>query len=105
MHQDGYYVWHTSRIKLSEKNGKLVYIGNCRDITEHINAEHKILQQKEFYEKILDQIPTDVAVFDQNHRYLYLNQAAIKDKELRKFIIGKDDFEYAKRTGRDQFKN
>lgn len=101
LHQDGYYVWHTSRIKLSEKNGKLVYIGNCRDITEHINAEHKILQQKEFYEKILDQIPTDVAVFDQNHRYLYLNQAAIKDKELRKFIIGKDDFEYAKHTGRD----
>lgn len=101
LHQDGHYVWHTSRIKLSEKNGKLIYIGNCRDVTEHINSEHKILQQKEFYEKILDQIPTDVAVFDQNHRYLYLNQAAIKDNELRKFIIGKDDFEYAKRTGRD----
>lgn len=101
LHQDGYYVWHTSRIKLSKKNGNLIYIGNCRDITEHINAEHKILQQKEFYEKILDQIPTDVAVFDENHRYLYLNQAAIKDNELRKFIIGKDDFEYAKHTGRD----
>jgi PAS domain S-box-containing protein len=30
-----------------------------------------------------------------------LNLAAIKDKELREFIVGKDDFEYAKHTGRD----
>ena len=101
LHKEGYYVWHTSRIKISEKNGKLIYIGNCRDITEHIKTEQKILYQKEFYEKILNQIPTDVAVFDKDHKYLYLNQAAIKDDELRKFIIGKDDFEYAKRTGRD----
>ena len=101
LHKDGHYVWHTSTIKLSEKDGKLIYIGNCRDVTEHFNIEQKNLQQKEFYEKILNQIPTDVAVFDQNHKYLYLNLAAIKDKELREFIVGKDDFEYAKHTGRD----
>ncbi len=101
LHKDGHYVWHTSTIKLSEKDGKLIYIGNCRDVTEHFNIEQKNLQQKEFYEKILNQIPTDVAVFDQNHKYLYLNLAAIKDKDLREFIVGKDDFEYAKHTGRD----
>ena len=101
LHKDGHYAWHTSTIKLSEKDGKLIYIGNCRDVTEHFNIEQKNLQQKEFYEKILNQIPTDVAVFDQNHKYLYLNLAAIKDKELREFIVGKDDFEYAKHTGRD----
>lgn len=101
LHKEGYYVWHASSVSLSEKDGKIIYIGNCRDITEYIEARHKLLQQKEFYEKILDQIPTDVAVFDQDHRYLYLNQAAINDVELRAFIIGKDDFEYAKRTGRD----
>ncbi|TRX22802.1 PAS domain-containing sensor histidine kinase [Flavobacterium franklandianum] len=101
LHKEGQYTWHTSSFKLSEKNGEIIYIGNCRDITEHIEIQQKILQQKEFYEKILDQVPTDVAAFDQDHRYLYLNQAAIKDNELRKFIIGKDDFEYAKHTGRD----
>ncbi|MFM9825112.1 PAS domain S-box protein [Flavobacterium sp.] len=101
LHKEGHYTWHTSSLKLSEKNGEINYIGNCRDITEHIEIQQKISQQKEFYEKILDQIPTDVAVFDQDHRYLYLNQAAINDVELRAFIIGKDDFEYAKHTGRD----
>lgn len=101
LHKDGYYVWHSSNLKFTEIKGKPVFIGNCSDITEHIEIQQKVLQQKEFYKKILNQIPTDVAVFDQNHRYLYVNQAAIKDDELRAFIKGKDDFEYAKRTGRD----
>ena len=59
------------------------------------------LEQKAFYKKILDRLPTEVAVFDSNHKYLYVNPAAIQNPELRKFIIGKDDFEYAKHTGRD----
>lgn len=101
LHKDGHYVWHSSRIRLSEKDGETTYIGNCRDITEHIEGRQKILRQKEFYEKILDKIPTDIAVFDSNHNYLYLNPFAIKNEELRKFIIGKNDFEYAKHTGRN----
>lgn len=58
-------------------------------------------EQKDFYKKILDRLPTDVAVFDKNHKYLYLNPAAIQNEELREFIIGKDDFEYAKHTNRN----
>jgi PAS domain S-box-containing protein len=101
LHKAGHYVWHTSSIRLAEKDGEIIYIGNCRDITEHIEARQNLSQQKEFYEKILDKIPTDVAVFDNNHNYLYLNPFAIKNDELRKFIIGKNDFEYAKHTGRN----
>lgn len=101
LHKNGQYVWHSSNFKFLEKKGKPVFSGNCRDITGHQVTEQKYLAQKEFYEKILDQIPTDVAVFDKDHKYLYLNQAAIKDNELRAFIKGKDDFEYAKHTGRD----
>ncbi|MEY2922779.1 MAG: hypothetical protein RL108_1405 [Bacteroidota bacterium] len=58
-------------------------------------------EQKDFYKKKLDRLPTDVAVFDKNHKYLYLNPAAIQNEELREFIIGKDDFEYAKHTNRN----
>ena len=101
LHKEGYYVWHASTVSLSEKDGEIIYIGICRDITEYIEARYKLLQQKEFYEKILDKIPTDIAVFDSKHNYLYLNPFAIKDKELRKFILGKNDFEYAKHIGRN----
>jgi PAS domain S-box-containing protein len=101
LHKKGYFQWHTSSFKRVDKNGTFIFIGNYSDVADQIITEKINLQNKEFYEKILDQIPTDVAVFDQDHKYLYLNQAAIKNDELRKFIKGKDDFEYAKQTGRD----
>lgn len=50
---------------------------------------------KEFYESILNNIPTDIVVFDADHKYLFANPGAIKSEKHRKFIIGRDDFEYA----------
>ena len=101
-HKEGHYLWHASSVKLTHReDGEPFYIGNCRDITEYIKARQEVLKQKQFYEKILDRLPTGVAVFDRNHKYIYLNRAAIKNYVLRKFIIGKDDFEYAHHTGRD----
>jgi PAS domain S-box-containing protein len=99
LHKEDYYVWHVSSLKLAEKDTNPIYIGNCRDVTKQIKGQYDLIKQKELYEKILDKIPTDIAVFDNNHRYLYLNPFAIRNEELRKFIIGKNDFEYAKHTG------
>nr|WP_278036519.1 PAS domain S-box protein [Flavobacterium nitratireducens] len=99
-HKVGHYVWLASNLIASEKNGEVIFIGNCRDVTEHIQTQQKLEKQKDFYGKILERIPTDLAVFDENHKYIYLNPLAIKNDELRKFIIGKDDFEYADYTGR-----
>jgi len=56
---------------------------------------------KEFYESILNNIPTDIVVFDAEHRYLFANPGAIKNDEYRKYIIGRDDFEYAAYRDRD----
>ncbi|MCX2485298.1 sensor histidine kinase [Pedobacter sp. MR2016-24] len=56
---------------------------------------------KEFYESILNNIPSDIVVFDAEHKYLFANPGAIKNDELRKYIIGKDDFEYAAYRNRD----
>lgn len=73
-----------------------------QDITEKINAEKKLEQQRKFYEEILDNIPSDIAVFDSEHRYLYVNPVGIKDEELRKWIIGKKDEDYAAYRNRPQ---
>jgi PAS domain S-box-containing protein len=58
-------------------------------------------RQKAFYENILNKLPTDIAVFDAEHRYLFVNPGAISKEEYRKFIIGKDDYEYAAYRNRD----
>jgi PAS domain S-box-containing protein len=61
----------------------------------------KLDKQKAFYENILNKLPTDIAVFDADHRYLFVNPGAISKEEYRKFIIGKDDYEYAAYRNRD----
>lgn len=58
-------------------------------------------EQKEFYENILNKLPTDIVVFDADHKYLFVNPGAISVEEYRNYIIGKDDYEYAAYRHRD----
>jgi PAS domain S-box-containing protein len=101
LHKKGHYLWFTSFGKLLIKKERTTYVGTAREITETVEVRNSVLYQKEFYEKILDRIPTDVAVYDDGHRYVYLNPFAIKNEKLRKYIIGKDDFQYAKHVGKE----
>jgi PAS domain S-box-containing protein len=48
----------------------------------------------EFFKEILSQLPGDVAVFDREYRYVFVNTPAIKDIKVREWIIGKTDFDY-----------
>ena len=52
-----------------------------------------------FYEFILNNLPTDIAVFDLNHKYLFINPNAILDNALRNYLIGKDDYDYCRYKG------
>lgn len=101
LHKNGNYFWHASNGRMLEKKDGFFYIGVARDITEYVHAQDKLILQKEFYEKILDRLPIGVAVFNKDYKYTYVNLSSIKNEELRKFIVGKDDFEYAKFTNRD----
>ena len=64
------------------------------DITNQKTAEKKLAEQRMFYERVLNSIAADIAVFDADQRYLFLNPMSIKDDELRKWMIGKTDEEY-----------
>lgn len=82
-------------------NGELFYILFTRELIDRKLISQELGKQKSFYENILNKIPTDIAVFDIDHRYVFANPWAIKNDELRKKIIGMDDFEYAAFRGRD----
>lgn len=77
--------------------GSLLHISSV--LQKHIQAlsetERKLQEQKIFYERILNEIPADIAILDKNHRYLFINPNAIKDHSTRQWIIGKTDAEYA----------
>lgn len=69
--------------------------------TERIKAEALLQEQQKFYEDILNSIPSDIAVFSPDHRYLYINPVGLRDPELRKWLIGKTDFDYCMMRGKD----
>ena len=48
----------------------------------------------EFYEAILNNLPNDLVVFNEHHQYIFINPTGVKNKELREFLIGKDDYDY-----------
>ena len=100
--KDGTFYWVDSTIVPFQENGKIVqYISIRYDITEKIVASQKIEEQKQFYENVLNTIPVDIAVFNKNHQYLFVNHNGIKSQEVREFIIGKTDFDYCEKYNKD----
>lgn len=68
--------------------------------TQESNVLSVANSQKHFYEDLMNNIPADIAIFDPSHRYLFVNKLAIGNPEMRKWIIGKDDFDYCKRSNK-----
>ena len=69
-----------------------------RESTSKIRKQlETALAEKSFFRTILDNMPADIAVFDDQQKYRYLNHHAIKNDEIREWLIGKDDFDYVQR--------
>lgn len=80
-----------------------VYDGHLwvyEDVTEQTQTNLNFEKQKQFYEEVLNKIPADIAVFDHEHRYLFVNPRGINNPEIRQWIIGKKDEDYCKLRNR-----
>lgn len=90
--------WHSvhSSYSYQTADGDIVFTGFMLDITDRKTVEQKLDEQRKFYEGILNHMPADIAVFNAQHEYLFVNPMAIKDEEIRKWIIGKKDEDYFK---------
>jgi two-component sensor histidine kinase/PAS domain-containing protein len=80
---------------LFNEHGKLVQIsGIFKENTRLVHVNNRAEDQKQFYEAILNNIPVDIAIFNEEHKYLYLNPIAVRNQEVRDFLLGRDDFDY-----------
>lgn len=64
-----------------------------------LEAKKSYTDQLNFFETIFNNIPTDIAIFSNDHRYLFVNAFAIQNPEMREWIIGRDDYEYCDLKG------
>lgn len=78
------------------------HVWNYEEVTTLKNKETELLEQKEFFHKVLNELPADIAIFSPQHRYIYLNKTAVKNDGIRKWMIGKDDYEYCEMRNLDR---
>lgn len=94
------------KLEYMRSAGKYLFTGDLitGEATLKVNEDlpeigHSPAAQKygeHFFERILNKVPSDIVVFDTKHTYQFINPRAIKDAELRKWMIGKTDEEYCK---------
>ncbi|MCD8739498.1 PAS domain S-box protein [Mucilaginibacter roseus] len=66
------------------------------------SADPVLKNKLDFYFDILNEIPGEVVVFDTSHRYIFINQAAIRDTALRERMIGLRDEDFCWLTNRPE---
>ncbi|MES2730727.1 MAG: PAS domain S-box protein [Bacteroidota bacterium] len=89
------------KMPLVAEDGVIQVLGIATDVTERKLATEEIQRQKAFYETFLNNTPIDLAVFDAQGRYLYLNPKSIKNDTIRNWLIGKNDFDYCRFRKKD----
>ncbi|MEN9336785.1 MAG: hypothetical protein RLZZ500_1772 [Bacteroidota bacterium] len=94
-------VWFEITSNVFKKNNQFVLNGVIKNISENKKIEDEIVKKGKFNNIVLDNIPADIAVFDENHNYKFVNKKGIESDELRNWLINKNDFDYCKLKGID----
>jgi len=98
---DGNIIWFEVNAIPIVKNNTLTFKGIMQNITERKNAEIDLNEKRFFNDSVLYNIPADIAFFDKNHNYLFVNSKGVADETTRNWLIGKNDFDYYKMKGVD----
>jgi signal transduction histidine kinase/DNA-binding NarL/FixJ family response regulator len=92
--------------RVLERDARPVALGDAsgwllsyRDVTQRQEAEKQRDAQRNFYETILDEVPVEIAVLDEQRRYVYVNPQAVPDPEHRAWLLGRTLAEYCVRYG------
>jgi len=70
-----------------------------RDVSAVHRAEQENAHLRGFYERVLEAVPAQVAVFDSESRFLYVNSASITDPDVRNWVIGRTNEDYCRHRG------
>lgn len=94
-------IWFETNASITYTDDKIIFNGIVLNITERKEIEEENLSKRKFNDSVLLNIPADVAVFDKDHNYLFINSRGIANVELRNWMIGKNDFDYCAFKGID----
>lgn len=84
-----------------ESDGDIDWYGTVQDRTIQKNQELELLSTREFYQDVLDNIPVEVVLMENQGKYVYISKNASADDELRHWLIGRINVDYAEYRGLD----
>jgi signal transduction histidine kinase len=64
------------------------------------DAYNRLLEENKLLRAVFDQLPSELVVVTPDIRYLLVNKAAVKDDEIREWMIGRSDQEFWERKNR-----
>jgi len=77
------------------------HLWTYRDVTALVQATERVHDLSRFQQQVLESLPVQLAVFDTEFRYRFITASAVRDPEMREWLIGKTDFDYAARRNLD----
>lgn len=89
------FKYERCKLKHSEGESEIIYfqLNDIQRPFEKFSAD--------FYKVVLNSAAVDIAVFDLDQRYMLINEFAVKNKEIRNWLIGRTDFDYCDFRGID----
>lgn len=76
------------------------HVWKYTDITRNKTIGDTFETQRKFYEQILNNIPSDLVVYDTDLTYRFINPTAVSKPDLRRWMIGKTNEEYCVHTNK-----
>lgn len=84
--------------KNAEKNGTSVTSAATAETEDiAVNGKLRKLPELKVPNKILDEHPVQIGIFDLKGRYIYVNHAVEKDAAIRREMIGQTDIDYCRK--------
>ncbi|MHA2403005.1 MAG: PAS domain S-box protein, partial [Candidatus Kariarchaeaceae archaeon] len=65
-----------------------------------MNPSLNFLDEPELTSRILDTVDIELAIFDENLQYVYVSKSAMKDPEIRSWVIGKTNKDYMRKRNK-----
>src|ERR1700733_11434906 len=93
---DGSHRWVDNRkYPLKTSDGQIIGIfGICPDITEPIDADHKLRESRELFQLFIERAPAALAMLDRDMRYLAVSRRWCEDFGLRsEDLLGRSHYE------------
>jgi PAS domain S-box-containing protein len=98
LHERKFIQFKARYVEANDHSG--YWVGTVQDITTAKTLEEELAGNTRFFETILNNAPLEIVLLDSDFKYAFVSEQAVVNSDIRKWLIGKTDFDYCKYRNR-----